>query len=149
MRFLRKIKDRLPKSLRRYCTKETALYVLFGGLTTVVNYAIYYPLTLLGVSYKYSNIIAWVVAVVFAYFTNKLFVFESKSFAANIWIKEFIFFAAARIISLALEEGFLILTVEAFGASELIMKILVSIIVVIVNYFFSKLLIFKRSKYEK
>ena len=132
----------------RIFNKETILYIVFGVVTTLVNYAVYYPLVWAGLNFKYANIIAWVAAVIAAYITNKLFVFESKSWDVSVVLREIGLFALARLLSLAIEEGFLILTVDVFGASELLMKIVASVFVIIVNYIFSKLVIFKKKDTE-
>lgn len=94
------------------------------------------------------NTIAWAAAVIFAFFTNKLFVFESRSFKPDILVKEFLIFVSARVLSLILEEAFLALTVKVMGIHELIAKVIISVVVVIVNYFASKFLIFKKEKGE-
>lgn len=116
-------------------------------LTTVVNFVFYWLFTeVFAVYYITSNVIAWVFAVVFAYITNKLFVFESKSWEPAIVFKEVISFGAARIISLLFETGFLALTVEIIGVPELIAKVIAAVFVVIINYVASKLFIFKKKK---
>ncbi len=138
--------------------KELIVYLIFGLLTTVLNLFTFWLFTkLLGEElYLLNNAIAWVVAVVFAFVTNKLFVFESKSWAVKIAGKEFLEFIGARLFSFGIEEGGMWLLVDAlaFGEKEfnvfsisisgqVIAKIIVGIIVVIINYFFSKFLIFK------
>ena len=133
--------------IKKLCNKETITYLIFGVLTTLVNYIVYYLL------YKFTaidalayNIIAWVAAVIFAFFTNKLFVFESKSFKPNIVFRELLTFVSARVLSLLLEEAFLALTVKVMEIHELLAKLIIAVIVVIVNYFASKLFIFKKGK---
>ena len=135
--------------IKKLCNKETITYIIFGILTTAVNYIVYYVL------YRFTemdalayNVIAWVAAVIFAFFTNKLFVFESKSFKPSVIIRELATFVSARLLSLALEEAFLALTVKVMGIHELIAKLIIAVIVVIVNYFASKFLIFKKEKGE-
>ncbi len=135
----------MRKLLKKLINKETITYVIFGGLTTVVNYAIYY------LFYKFTaidpiiyNIIAWVAAVIFAFITNKLFVFESKSFATKLLFQEFMSFIGARLLSLLFETGFLALTVKVFHMNELLAKIIAAVFVVIFNYFASKFFIFKK-----
>ena len=133
--------------IKKLCNKETITYLIFGILTTAVNYIVYYLLyKFTGIDALAYNIIAWVAAVIFAFFTNKLFVFESKSVKANVIFRELLTFVSARLISLALEELFLALTVKVMGIHELIAKLVISVIVVIVNYFASKLFIFKKEK---
>lgn len=145
--------------------KELILYLIFGVLTTLVNFVAYAvsELILTKELYLVSNIIAWVIAVVFAYVTNKLFVFESKSWVPSVLAKEIPEFVGARIFSLLVEEAGLLLLVDVIGLSKfetvilgftlagtLIAKIILAVIVVIMNYFFSKFIIFKKeSKAEK
>lgn len=141
--------------------KELITYVIFGVLTTLVNFAAFWVLDkILGAHlYLLSNAIAWVVAVVFAYVTNKLWVFESKSWAPKIVAKESVEFVAARLFSFAIEEGGLLLFVDYLGFSEFsfellgyeftgrfIAKVILAVIVVILNYFFSKFIIFAKKK---
>ena len=94
---------KINELLKKY--EELILYVVFGGLTTVVNFAVYWVLNkALGENfYLVNNVIAWFVSVVFAYVTNKLWVFESKSWAPKILAKEVPEFFAARVFSLLVE----------------------------------------------
>ena len=135
----------MKKLIDKLCNRETITYLIFGVLTTAINYGIYHLMDkfteLEPVVY---NIVAWTVAVIFAFFTNKLFVFESKSFKSTVVFREFLTFVSARIISLLLEEAFLALTVKVMGIHELIAKVIISVIVVIVNYFASKFLVFRK-----
>ena len=152
-----KIKDLYQKH------KEVIVYVIFGALTTFVNLAAFYILELLfgnnTTSYLYNNAVAWIIAVIFAYVTNKLFVFNSKSWEFKVILKEILEFLGARIFSFAVEEAGLWLFVDilSFGnlsfnllgfdiTGGLIAKIVLAVIVVILNYFFSKFIIFKSKK---
>ena len=94
--------------------KELIIYVIFGVCTTLVNFLTYKLFNvLLGVElYLVSNIIAWFVSVVFAYVSNKLFVFESKSWGLKLVAKEVSSFFAARVFSFLVEEAGLFLLVE-------------------------------------
>lgn len=155
---MKKIKELLKKY------EELILYVVFGGLTTLVNFVAYWLLnkTLGENFYLVNNVIAWFVSVVFAYVTNKLWVFESKSWAPKVLAKEVPEFFAARVFSLLVEEGGLWLFVEKMGfdrfsfeifdfefTGKLIAKIVLAVIVVILNYFFSKFVIFAKKKKNK
>lgn len=139
--------------------KELITYVIFGVLTTVVNFGIFWLFNLLlgEELYLVNNVIAWVAAVAFAYVTNKLWVFESKSWKPSVIAKEIPSFVAARLFSLAVEEGglWLFIDVLAFDklsfsvlsftiTGKLIAKLILQVIVVILNYIFSKLVIFKK-----
>lgn len=135
----------MKKLINKLFNKETITYVIFGGLTTVVNYAVYY------LFYRFTqvdpvvyNVIAWVAAVLFAFITNKLFVFESRIFKARVLLPEFASFVGARLLSLLFETAFIALTVKVFNMNELIAKIITAVFVIIFNYFASKFFIFKK-----
>ncbi len=150
--------------------KEIVLYVAFGVFTTVVN------LVTLGLLKRFmdvmiANVFAWIVAVAFAYVTNKLFVFESKSWKFDIIKKEIPSFTGARLLTLGIEELGLFLMIKTFHwdkplgelsqwglnlfklgqfadklDGEMMVKIVLAVIVVILNYIFSKLIIFKKKE---
>ena len=138
------MKEKLKALWSKYVNRETVTYVIFGVLTTAVNYAVYYPLRDLGVTYLLANAIAWIVAVIFAFFTNKHFVFESKDYSLSVLLPEFGKFVAGRLITLGLEQLLLYVSVDLLHFDDRIMKLIVSILVVILNYVFSKLFIFKK-----
>ena len=119
-------------------------YVIFGGLTTVVNYIVYYPVyNYLGISAAVSNVIAWAAAVAVAYVTNKLFVFDSKDWSVKIVLPELAKFVGSRIGSGFLETAIIWVTVDLLTWNGNTMKLIVSVLVVILNYITSKFLAFK------
>ena len=123
---------------------DVIVYLVFGVLTTVVNYAVYLPcLNYWGFSAAWSNVIAWIAAVVFAYLTNKPFVFKSKDWSQRTVFAEAGKFIAARLGSLVIETGIIYLAVDIMRLDGNVIKIITSIIVVILNYLASKLLVFK------
>ena len=139
--------------------KELITYVIFGVLTTFVNFFAFWLFTqMLGEAlYLVNNAIAWVVGVAFAYVTNKLFVFESKGWSLKTISKELTGFLGARIFSFLVEEGGMFLFISFLGmgtkaisfagitiTGQFIVKILLAVIVVILNYIFSKFFIFKK-----
>ncbi|MBQ7117976.1 MAG: GtrA family protein [Clostridia bacterium] len=143
--------------------KELILYIVFGGLTTAVNFVAFWICgKLLGEDLYYvSNAIAWFVSVVFAYITNKLFVFEAKSFTPKVLFKEISVFFSARVFSFFVEEGGLVLLVWVLNFGEysmnvlgfeingqLIAKALLAVIVVLINYFVSKFAVFTKNTKE-
>lgn len=136
--------NKLIALCRRFLNRETISYLFFGVVTTLVNYVIYYLLRALYIPYLAANVIAWIGAVAVAYITNKLFVFESRSFALKVLGREILSFAGARIFSLLCETLFLMATVELLGANDRIMKLAAAVFVVIINYIFSKWFIFKK-----
>lgn len=127
--------------------EEIIKYLVIGVLTTVLNYIAFAILVNgLNIEMHLSNIVAWTISVIFAYFTNKLFVFESKSFKFEVLGKEILSFGAARVFSLLLEELILFIFVNKLGMEKLIIKLIANIIVIIVNYILSKFIIFKKEK---
>lgn len=122
-------------------------YLFFGGLTTVVNYLVYLPCyNLLGISASVSNSIAWVFAVIFAFLTNKPFVFRSHDWSRAVVIPELTKFVGCRIGSGVLETAILFLTVDLLHWNGNILKLITSVLVVILNYFGSKLFVFRKEK---
>lgn len=120
--------------------KELLMYVIFGVLTTLVNFVVYYiSARLLGINYLISNIIAWFLSVLFAYVTNRQWVFESKS--PDI-LKECVLFFSGRIFSGAVDTGLMWLFIDILTISDMASKIIIQVIVVILNYVFSKWIVF-------
>lgn len=120
--------------------KELFWYVVFGTLTTIVNVVVYFALEYIGVNYIISNIIAWFLSVLFAYVTNRIWVFESKS--PNI-LKEMVLFFSGRIFTGVLDTALLYLFVDILTLGNTFSKIAVEIIIIILNYLLSKLIVFK------
>ena len=119
-------------------------YLFFGVLTTIVNYVVYLPCyNLLGLSAVVSNGIAWVVAVAFAYLTNKPFVFKSNDWSAKTVVPELSRFVGCRIGSGLAESLILLLAVDILGWNGNLWKLLTNVLVVILNYIGSKLLVFR------
>ncbi len=144
--------------------KEAILYIVFGVLTTLVNFAAFWLCSkILGEKlYLVSNAIAWIISVIFAYITNKLFVFESKSFKFKVLAKEITSFVVARLFSFGVEELGIWIFVDVLNFGEkaiailgititgqMVAKIILAVIVVIMNYFFSKFIIFDNKKDKK
>ena len=121
--------------------RELVLYVVFGAFTFFVNIAVYFLFEdVLGVNYLISNIIAWFFSVLFAYITNRIWVFESKS--PDI-LKEMALFFGGRIFSGVVDTALMYLFIDVMMIGDTISKIVVQIIVIVLNYIFSKLTVFK------
>ena len=161
----------IGKLIDKFFTREIVTYIIFGVLTTAVNLITFYitkqifisigwdgvfnamlgsagwekALALLGSGTDYldATVIAWTVAVIFAFVTNKLIVFESKSWKPAVAGKEFIGFIGARLFSPLVELLCMFIMVTLLHWNEFVAKVIVQIIVVILNYVFSKLIIFK------
>lgn len=128
--------------------KEIINYIFFGGCTFVVNFVSYFILTnFINIDEVISNMIAWVISVLFAYITNKLFVFESKTEGFKATLKELVSFFLARIVSgILCDVGTFALMIRVLQINDIIAKIVTQIMVIIMNYVFSKLIIFRKSK---
>lgn len=135
--------NKIKELLQKYW--DVITYLVFGVLTTIVNYLIYLPVyNLLGLSAAVSNAIAWVVAVAFAYLTNKPFVFKSHDWSWQVVLPELSKFVGCRVASGVAETVILLLTVDILGWNGNLWKIVTSVLVVVLNYFASKFLVFKK-----
>lgn len=119
-------------------------YLFWGAATTVVNYIAYFLMTrALQLGAVPANIVAWAVSVIFAFWVNRAFVFHGEGNP----VKEFLLFTGGRVFSGVLETGMLWLFVDILHFNDGLVKILASVIVVVLNYIFSKFIIFvKRGK---
>ncbi len=127
--------------------QEAMRYLVFGALTTVINIIVFAICSkMANLSTTISNIIAWIIAVLFAYVTNKLYVFDSKTVKLKDLAREIFSFFSARIATLVIETAFLWVVIDKLGFNEILMKIISNIIVIILNYIFSKIFIFKKDK---
>ena len=132
---------------------EVIRYLVMGGLTTVVSWGTYALFAKnLGMGITASNILSWVCAVIFAYLTNKVCVFHSYSWKIGFVLREVALFISARLMTGVIEMAGVPLLVKAglnqklFGVKGMLAKVAVSILVVILNYVFSKLIIFRKKE---
>ena len=146
--------QKITDLLKKY--KEIILYVLFGGLTTVVNYIIYFTCTAgLHIGWSPATLFAWIGAVLFAYVTNRIWVFESRATGFSAVLFEFVKFIGARLLSLVLEWLTLKLLLDIlqmdlwiwrdFPLGEFVAKTIAQILVIIANYVFSKWVVFRKN----
>lgn len=119
---------------------EVLSYLFFGGCTTLVNIVTFWLLRLLKVGVYTSNTIAWVLSVLFAFITNRLFVFQSKGKI----LKEIVSFFGFRLLSLLFDMGIMYLFIDVLKWNDIISKVIANIFVIIINYVFSKVFIFKK-----
>ena len=137
--------EKLISLYKKY--KEIVNYLIVGGLTTVVSLGVYYGcvLTILdpevAVQLQAANIISWIAAVTFAYFTNRKFVFESKN---ENKLKEAAAFYGSRVTTLLVDMGCMFLMVTLFGWNDKIAKLIVQVIVTVANYVLSKFIVFRK-----
>ena len=133
--------------------QEGMRYLVFGALATVINIVTFALFSNIlkrtpqlndELILTVSNVIAWIVAVLFAYVTNKLSVFNSKTNNVKELMKEILYFFGARVFTLILETVFLNIFINKLHFNEILMKVFSNIIVIIVNFILSKILIFKK-----
>lgn len=138
--------EKIKELIKKFCTKEVILYLIFGVLTTLVNLVSFYVLSkIVGWDENLSNFIAIVLAVLFAYVTNKNFVFHSEAKNKKEKVEEFCKFIAGRAVTMVVEfVGCWILFKTAIP--EMISKLAVTVIVVVLNFFISKFFAFKPKK---
>ncbi len=127
--------------------KQKINYLFFGGCTTLINTAVYY------ICYENfelsnipSNVFAWIAAALFAYVTNKIWVFESNSADVKTLLKELSNFFGCRMATALLDLTIMIVSVDLLKWNALIMKIVANLIVIILNYVLSKLIVFKNDQ---
>lgn len=126
---------------------EVISYLIFGGLTTVVNIIVFYLFdSILDVHYLFANAIAIIASILFAFFTNKKYVFKSSTPTVKLWLKEFSLFVSFRLLSAVFDMGSMWLLVEGLELNTNIAKIITQFIVVVLNYAFSKFFIFKQGE---
>ena len=121
--------------------RELVLYVVFGAFTFLVNIVTYFLFqSVMGINYLVSNVLAWFFSVLFAYITNRTWVFESKSPEI---LKEMSLFFGGRIFSGVVDTVLMYLFIDVLVLGNTFSKIVVQIIVIVLNYVFSKLIVFK------
>lgn len=142
--------EKIKKLFKQY--EEIIRYLIVGVLTTVVSLATYFICvhTFLdatnGVEIQIANIISWVFAVAFAYITNRIFVFKSKS---KNYVKEITSFCASRILTLLMDMAIMFVFVTLLKGSDTIGKLISQVVVTIANYIFSKLFVFRKKNSRK
>ena len=133
--------------IKKFCTKEFIFYLIFGVLTTIVSLSVYYfcVLTFLNPNNAFqlqiANILSWILAVAFAYATNRKFVFESKDPNK---LKELIKFVTARLLTLFLDMLVMFILVTLLHFNDKISKLISQVIITISNYIFSKIIVLKK-----
>ena len=124
--------------------KELISYLIFGVLTTVVNIVVYYVFnTWLQVNYLVSNAIAWIASVLFAYITNRKYVFESENTSM---INELVKFIGARLSTGIMDMILMWLLVDVLSMNSMVSKIVVNVLVIVLNYVLSKVFVFKKEE---
>ena len=123
--------------------KETLLYLFFGGLSFILSMLLYYIFSeIFAMNVLIANIVSWVIVVAFCFVTNKTYVFEDKS--EKTIIAQLLSFYIGRLVTLGIEELILFVFITLLSFNNMIVKIIAQIIVIILNYIFSKLIVFKK-----
>ena len=126
--------------------QEGMRYLIFGGVSTVINIIVFVLLEKIGLSTLVSNTIAWIISVIFAYITNKMCVFNVRVNNKKELLIEISSFLGCRIFTLIIDEIYMYITIDIFKFNSILMKIISNIIVIILNFIFSKIFIFKKNK---
>lgn len=135
--------DRIRKLIVKY--KELLLYGIVGVATTLINIAVFWLCnSVLDIHFAVANVIAWVLSVLFAFFANKIFVFESRDWTRAGVLREAFTFFISRAASLLVDEGLMWLFIPVLGWPELAAKIVSNIVVIIINYFLGKFWVFHK-----
>lgn len=126
--------------------KGIIMYLIFGVLTTILNFIVFlFCSQVLKIDVLIANIIAWIAGVIFAFITNKFFVFESKTKDLKVFIKELNSFVASRLLTLGMEEIIIFIFITQLNFNSTIIKIIAQFLVIVFNYIFSKIFVFKKS----
>lgn len=125
--------------------KEPLLYLLFGTLTTLVSILTFAFFTFVfDISELTSNVLSWILSVAFAYITNRIWVFDAKTKNFAELLRQIVSFFGSRLLTLGIEEALMLIFVIWLGFGSMIIKIIAQVIVIALNYFISKLWIFKK-----
>ena len=131
---------------------EIIRYLIVGALTTVVSLGVYYicVLTVLdphsALQLQVANILSWIAAVTFAYIMSRIFVFQSKR---KDWLQEAAAFYSSRMLTLFMDMAIMLVMVTLCGVNDKLAKLVVQVVVIVANYIFSKLFVFRVSKKDK
>ncbi len=139
--------DKLKKLWRFFTSPEVISYLVFGVLTTAVNIVSFGQFrSVLHWDLLAANTLAWILSVAFAFITNKLFVFKSKSFEPGPFLRELFTFFGARLFSLGVDTLGMLLLVNVLAWNDWVAKIIMNVIVIMINYVLSKRIIFKKQE---
>lgn len=138
----------MKKIISLYKKHEEILnYLIFGVLTTIISIASYAVFTnIFNISILISNVLSWILSVLFAFVTNKLYVFKSENISFKDSIIEAIKFYASRLFSLGVESFILYIGATVLHINDMIVKIFAQVLVIVLNYILSKIIVFKKDK---
>jgi putative flippase GtrA len=141
-----KLKITMIELWKKVVNRETIAYIIAGVLTTIVNFISYEGLYRLGLKNLTANAWAWVIAVIFAYIVNKKNVFLSKSSNVKDEATKVTKFFGARLITLGVEQLGMYVFIDCLGFYRLLVKACIAVVVIILNYIFSKIFVFHKKK---
>lgn len=133
----------------KLCNRESITYIIFGFLTTAVDWVTYALLWAVGADYRVSTALSWIAAVLFAFITNKFIVFRSFNIRLKFLWKEFVSFVACRAATGVITMVGMIIMVDMLHWNEFFGKLVVSAVSLVLNYILSKLFIFKKGDNKK
>lgn len=125
--------------------REVILYLFFGGLTfllSIFTFALFH--ITLNINELIANILSWIIAVLFAFFTNRVWVFEAPTKTYKEFISQLSTFLGGRVVTLIIEEGLLFIFITLLHLNSMVIKIFAQVIVIVLNYIISKCIIFKK-----
>lgn len=124
--------------------KEVLLYLLFGGISFILNIALYVLLNgMLRINELIANVICWIACVLFQYFTNRTWVFDARPDTPVELLRQMSSFFGGRIFTLAVEEAILAIFITWLNFNSILVKIVAQVVVIVLNYIISKLIVFK------
>lgn len=139
--------ENIKKLTKKFLNKEIIMYIIFGVLTTLVNLIISFILEgMVHIDGAIASAIGIILSILFAYFTNRKWVFETKAKEFKENFREFIKFILGRAVTMIIEQGGVMIFYSSMGLPFMPVKLSLTIIVIILNFFFSKFLIFTKSK---
>lgn len=136
---------KLRQLLMKY--KEQLLYLFFGGLSFLVSISTFaYFEKVININELFSNVLSWLVTVMFAFLTNRIWVFSSKTKNWKEFVRQMYSFYMGRVVTLILEELILLIFVTWLNLNSIVVKLIAQVIVIILNYIISKFIIFAPEK---
>lgn len=125
--------------------KDIVLYIFFGGLTTVVSFVTFwFFVDVVNLHELIANTFSWIFAVAFAFFTNRIWVFNSPTKTVKDFLIQMVLFYGGRLLSFAVEMGIIYIFITLLGYNDLVVKLSATIIVLILNYIISKVIVFRK-----
>ncbi len=150
-KIIARILSVFPAGIRDFYYKHESvmLYLIVGAMTTAVSLIAQYIPAFLGLPTEANTTISWICAATFAFFTNKAWVFKNEEKEKSDWIRQAASFYGARLFTFFSEFAFMEITVRVLGQNEYIMKLIAQVFILVLNYLFSKFVIFRKKSSEK